>query len=71
MNAMIASGGYHWTVIRQARRSDYLSALESASTEGDIAPFAKFVAKEMEREIIAGKIALPSGSNDRFIQGET
>jgi len=50
MNAMLASGGYPWTVIRQARRSEYLGALESASTEGDIAPFAKFVAEEMERK---------------------
>ena len=50
MNAMLASGDYPWTVIRQARRSEYLLALESASTEGDIAPFAKFVAEEMERK---------------------
>jgi hypothetical protein len=47
MNAMLASGGYPWTVIRVSRRADYLAALEAASTGGDIVPFARFVAEEM------------------------
>ena len=34
MNAMLASGGYPWTVIRVTRRADYLAALEAASTRG-------------------------------------
>mgnify|MGYP005864371619 FL=1 len=44
MNAMLASGGYPWTVIPVEKRADYLSALEAASVEGDIAPFARFLA---------------------------
>lgn len=47
MNAMLASGGYPWTVIRMARRGDYMAALEAASAGGDILPFARFVAEEM------------------------
>ena len=44
MNAMLASGGYPWTVIRVEDRDVYLAALESASIEQDIGPFAQFVA---------------------------
>jgi hypothetical protein len=44
MNAMLASGGYPWTVIPLARRTRYMTALESASTAGDIRPFAEFLA---------------------------
>lgn len=43
MNAMMASGGYPWTVIPMAKRADYFSALNDASGRHDIAPFAKFV----------------------------
>jgi hypothetical protein len=45
MNAMLASGGYPWTVIRVELRDQYLSALESASVDMDIRPFAAFLAK--------------------------
>ena len=48
MNAMLASGGYAWTVIRVEDRSGYLSALESASIELDIRPFTVFVAERVE-----------------------
>lgn len=47
MNAMLASGGYPWTVIRVENRKAYLTALEDASVRHDIAPFTKFVATEM------------------------
>lgn len=47
MNAMLASGGYPWTVIRIERRSDYMAALEAASSRGEIQPFAEFVANAM------------------------
>lgn len=43
MNAMLASGGYPWTVIPVEQRETYMQALERASTENDIAPFAQFV----------------------------
>jgi fido (protein-threonine AMPylation protein) len=38
MNAMLASGGYPWTVIRVEDRNTYMSALESASIDSDIRP---------------------------------
>jgi len=43
MNVMLASGGYPWTVIPVERREDYMAALEAASTQGNIAPFAAFL----------------------------
>lgn len=43
MNAMLASGGYPWTVIPVERRQDYMDALEAASVKGNIEPFAKFL----------------------------
>jgi fido (protein-threonine AMPylation protein) len=45
MNAMLASGGYPWTIIRVEDRDVYLSALDRASIDGDISPFADFIAK--------------------------
>jgi Fic/DOC family len=47
MNVMLASGGYPWTVIRLEHRAQYMSALEKAAVDGDIAPFATFIAAEM------------------------
>lgn len=44
MNAMLASGGYPWTVIPVGRRDEFMHALSAASSEGDIVPFAQFVA---------------------------
>ncbi len=48
MNAMLASGGYPWTIITKDKRNDYMSALEKASVGQDIAPFARFLAKMMK-----------------------
>ena len=47
MNAMLASGGYPWTVIRVEDRDPYLSALDKASIDLDIAPFTAFVAERV------------------------
>ena len=47
MNAMLASGGYPWTIIRMNSRTRYMSALEQASVGGDIKPFAEFIVQEM------------------------
>lgn len=44
MNAMLASGGYPWTIIPVTRRREYMDALQAASTEADIVPFATFIA---------------------------
>jgi hypothetical protein len=45
MNVMLASGGYHWTIVPVERRNDYMTALEAASTESNISPFANFLAE--------------------------
>ena len=47
MNVMLASGGYPWTVIRVEDRNSYLSALDRASIDTDIRPFAAFVAQRV------------------------
>lgn len=43
MNAMLASGGYPWTVIPVEQREEYMQALEKASVRQDIEPFARFL----------------------------
>jgi hypothetical protein len=43
MNAMLASGGYPWTVIPVERRDEYMIALERASVGQDIEPFTRFL----------------------------
>jgi fido (protein-threonine AMPylation protein) len=45
MNLMLSSGGYPWTIVPLERRADYMAALERASVDGDIKPFAKFLAE--------------------------
>ncbi len=44
MNVMLASGGYPWTVIPVQERKTYMHALEKASVNQDIQPFAQFLA---------------------------
>ena len=54
MNVMLAAGGYPWTVIPYEKRDRYMAALESASMDQDISPFARFlgelVSGELERQ---------------------
>jgi hypothetical protein len=47
MNAMLASGGYPWTVVRVEDRDRYLAGLESASVHMDVRPFASFLAERV------------------------
>ena len=47
MNAVLASGGYPWTVIRLEDRGAYLSALETASVDQDIEAFARFLGERV------------------------
>ena len=44
MNAMLASGGYPWTVIPVEERDQYMNALERASFGQNIKPFAEYIA---------------------------
>lgn len=50
MNALFATSGFPWTIIRLSSRDRYMSALESASVAGDIKPFAACVLAEMGAE---------------------
>jgi fido (protein-threonine AMPylation protein) len=43
MNALLAAGGYPWTVVQVRNRATYMAALESASTDSDIRPFTTFL----------------------------
>ena len=43
MNTMYAAGGYPWMVIRVEDRNEYMAALEAASIDHDIVPFARFL----------------------------
>jgi hypothetical protein len=43
MNAMLVSGGYPWTVIPVELRANYMNALEEASVNKNIRPFAEFI----------------------------
>ena len=54
MNAMLASGGYPWTTIKVGDRSRYMSALDTASLEGDITPFAELIAGYLESRLRLG-----------------
>jgi len=49
MNAMLASGGYPWTVIPVEQGTEYMQALEAASVDGQIGPFAEFVGSLVEK----------------------
>ena len=51
MNPMLASGGYPWTVIRTEERDEYMSALEAASVDQDIGPFAALIARAVNRAV--------------------
>lgn len=48
MNVMLAGGGYPWTVIPLEQRSTYMAALEEASVNQNIVPFAAFLADLVE-----------------------
>lgn len=54
MNVMLAAGGYPWTVIPLSARNAYMAALEKASVEENIAPFAEFLAG-LVRKGLAGE----------------
>jgi len=57
MNLMLASGGFPWTVIPVEQRAEYMQALESASVQQNIVPFAKFLGKVVAGQIKGDKIA--------------
>ena len=48
MNTMLTTGGYGWQIIPLQRRDDYMKASETASIDGNIRPFAKFIKELIE-----------------------
>jgi fido (protein-threonine AMPylation protein) len=65
MNAMLASGGYPWTVVRVEDRTAYLSALDSASIDMDIKPFAAFIAERVRWSMERRELTFPE-PNERY-----
>jgi len=51
MNVMLAAGGYPWTIVPLAQREEYMAALEAASTDLNIEPFATFLGRLVEAEL--------------------
>ena len=51
MNAMLSSGGYPWTIVRLEDRDRYLAALDAASIDSNIGPFARFIAECVKRRV--------------------
>jgi fido (protein-threonine AMPylation protein) len=70
MNVMLASGGFPWTVIRVEDRNAYLNALDRASIDMDIGPFAAFVAERAAWSLSAEstKQAAPSATPARDVR---
>jgi hypothetical protein len=60
MNVMLASGGFPWTVIRVVDRKAYLSALDRASIEMDIHPFATFIVRRVEWRLERHDVTFPA-----------
>jgi fido (protein-threonine AMPylation protein) len=60
MNVMLASGGYPWTVIRIRDRKSYLSALDRASIETDIHPFATFIDHRVQWRLERHDLTFPA-----------
>jgi Fic/DOC family len=55
MNAMMAAGGYSWTIIPVDRRAEYMAALEAASVGQNISPFTEFLASLVNAQKAAHK----------------
>jgi len=58
LNALLASGGYPWTIIRVEDRKEYLAGLNAASIHGDVKPFVDLMARRvlvaMDERPVAG-----------------
>lgn len=57
MNSMLASGGYPWTVIPVEERKTYMQALEKASVDQNIEPFANFISFLVNKSLNGKPIA--------------
>lgn len=64
MNVMLAAGGYPWTVIPVEARHAYMAALEQASVDQNIVPFADFLARLVESGLKGEPVPHISGDRD-------
>jgi len=48
LNAMLASGGYNWTIVPVEKRKEYMQSLEKASVQEDISDFTRIIATLVE-----------------------
>jgi len=60
MNTMLASGGYPWTIVRMEDRARYLQALDSASIDLNIEPFAAFLTERVAWSIEQSTMSRPA-----------
>lgn len=58
MNLMLVPAGYVWTVIPVEKRSEYMNALEQASSFANIAPLAAFIA-DLAKAQLKGPLPRP------------
>lgn len=63
MNVMMASGGYPWTVVPVSDRNTYVNALEKASVGENIAPFADFLARLVQKGLAGEPLPAVPGSS--------
>ena len=59
MNAIMASGGYPWTVIPVEKRDEYMASLEKASVGNEIIDFVNFISRLVSEKIDKKRIANP------------
>ena len=65
MNAMLASGGYPWTVVPLGQRKNYMQALEKASVQHDISEFTALIARLVRESMESGSLPeIPSYGNE-------
>jgi hypothetical protein len=67
MNAMLASGGFPWTVLRLEDRSRYMEALDAANGQANIKSFATLVAQSLAtaKHVQADSLHADSGGTHR------
>jgi Fic/DOC family len=51
MNLLLAEGGWPWTVVTLDVRSEYMQALDAASTDQDIKPFTQLLSRLVQQQI--------------------
>lgn len=63
MNLMMAAAGYPWTVVPLAERTTYMAALENASVDENIGPFADLLGSLVRKRLAGEPLpVVPKGS---------